>query len=121
MNSKYTKHIFICVNESPEDSPKGSCFHCGGMDIRLKFVRLINKHGLKDKVRANKSGCLDACEIGASVVIYPDNLWYTGVKEEDVEEIFNTSVLANGIVERLAATAETWRELKELRERKNPL
>lgn len=121
MKPKYTKHIFICVNERPEDSPKGSCFHCGGMDVRLKFVELIHNHGLKGTVRANKSGCLDVCEMDTGVVIYPANIWYTGVKEEDAEEIFNTSILGDGKVERLAATAETWRELTEIRERKKPV
>ena len=77
MKPKYKKHIFICTNERPLDNPKGDCIRCGGMDIRMKFVKLINQHGLKGKVRANKSGCLDACELGAVVVIYPDNIWYT--------------------------------------------
>lgn len=85
----------------------------------MKFVQLINQHGLKGKVRANKSGCLDACEMGASVVLYPGSQWYVKVKPEDVEEIFNTSVLNDGTVERLAATAETWQELQEIRARNN--
>ena len=76
---KYKKHIFICVNERPENSPKGSCARCGGFDIRMRFVELINQHGLKGIVRANKSGCLDACEFGVAVVVYPDEIWYTNV------------------------------------------
>lgn len=121
MQPKYKKHIFICVNERPEDSKKGSCFHCGGIKVRLKFVDLIQEHGLKGIIRANKSGCLDVCEMGTGVVIYPGNIWYTGVKEKDVEEIFNASILGDGVMERLAATEETWRELKEIRERKDSL
>ena len=119
MNPKYNKHIFICINERNKDNPKGDCKRCGGMDIRLKFVQLINEHDLKGKVRANKSGCLDACEMGASVVIYPANQWYVKVTPDDVEEIFETSVLGNGVVERLSATAETWKKLNEIRERNN--
>ena len=67
------------------------------------------------KVRANKSGCLDACEMGAAIVIYPDGIWYTKVQLEDVDEIFKTSVLGNGIVERIASTQETWEELNRIR------
>ena len=115
MTPKYDKHIFICINERDENNPKGDCTRCGGKDIRLKFVQLINQHGLKGKVRANKSGCLDACELGAAVVIYPDNIWYTRVSPDDVEEIFKTSILKNDVVERVAATEKTWDELQDIR------
>ena len=119
MTPKYNKHIFVCINERDENNPKGDCSRCGGKDIRMKFVQLINKHGLKGKVRANKSGCLDACEMGACVVIYPGSQWYVKVTPKDVEEIFETSVLNNGTVDRLAATDETWEELNEIREQNN--
>jgi len=116
MTPKYRKHIFICINKRDPDNPKGDCTRCGGKDIRMKFVKLINQHGLKGKVRANKTGCLDACELGAAVVIYPDNIWYTRVSVNDVDEIFKTSILRNGMVKRLVATKDTWNELKKIRE-----
>ena len=102
MTEKYQKHLFVCVNERPKDSPRGDCLSCGGMEIRNRFVRLINQNGLKGKVRANKSGCLDVCEEGPAVVIYPDNIWYTKVEVQDVDEIFETSILNDGIVKRLS-------------------
>ena len=116
MVPKYDKHIFICINERDENNPKGDCTRCGGKDIRMKFVQLINQYGLKGKIRANKSGCLDACELGAAVVIYPDNIWYTRVSVNDVDEIFKTSILKNGVVKRLVATKDTWNELQIIRE-----
>jgi (2Fe-2S) ferredoxin len=109
------------VNERPEDSPKGCCARCGGSEIRLRFVRLIKEHGLRGIVRANKSGCLDACELGAAIVIYPAGIWYLRVRPEDVDEIFTTSVLGDGVVERLAATPEKWQELAAIRKRKGPV
>ena len=115
---KYSKHIFICINERDEYSAKGDCSRKGGKDIRMKFVQLINAHGLKGKVRANKSGCLDACEMGAAVVIYPQGIWYTEVQLDDVEEIFNTSVLGEEVVERITATKETWAEMMRIRNNK---
>ncbi len=118
MTSKYHKHIFICTNERSQNNPRGDCKRCGGMDIRMKFVQLINQHGLKGKVRANKSGCLDVCELGATIVIYPDNIWYTRVKVQDVDEIFVTSIMDNGVVKRLCANEETWKELHEIRNSK---
>jgi len=112
---KYQKHIFICVNERNHGSPKGDCSRKGGQDIRLRFVQLIKEHGLKGIVRANKSGCLDACEMGASIVIYPEGIWYTKVTLKDVDDIFKTSVLGNKTIERLSSTQETWAELNRIR------
>ena len=116
MKTKYQKHVFICTNERSKDSPRGDCTRCGGMEIRMRLVKLIAQKGLKGKIRANKSGCLDACELGPAVVIYPDNIWYTQVKLEDVDEIFETSILNDGIVDRLCANDETWSQLKQMRE-----
>lgn len=113
----FEKHILVCTNERPEDSPKGSCARCGGHEIRIKLAELLKEHGLKGRMRASKTGCLDACELGAVVVIYPQDLWYVGVTPEDVPEIFETSILADGVVERLAATPASWEKLKALRSR----
>ena len=82
----------------------------------MRFVQLINQHGLKGKVRANKSGCLDTCELGAAVVIYPDNIWYTRVQVQDVDEIFETSIINNEVVDRLSANEATWQELQDIRD-----
>ena len=113
--SKYNKHIFVCVNERSSDSSRGDCSSCGGREIRSEFVRLINKYGLKGKVRANKSGCLDSCELGPTVVIYPMGIWYNQITIKNVYEIFQTSILQDGIVDRLSSTEKTWIHLTKLR------
>ncbi|MAM64698.1 MAG: ferredoxin [Candidatus Marinimicrobia bacterium] len=117
--SKYNKHIFICVNERASNNQRGSCAKCGGMDIRMRFVKLINEHGLKGIVRANKSGCLDVCELGPAVVVYPDGVWYTNVQLDDVDEIFQSNIINNKPVKRLMANKNTWNELQLLKEIKN--
>ncbi len=114
---KYNKHIFICINERSECSTKGDCSSVGGKEIRMRFVELINKHALKGKVRANKSGCLDICEMGPAIVIYPLGVWYTNFKVSDVDEIFEASVLNDKIVERLVSTKQTWQEIDSIRKK----
>lgn len=44
------------------------------------------EEGLK-KVRINSSGCLDRCELGAVMVIYPSGDWYHYENEHDIEKI----------------------------------
>ena len=115
MTPRYKKHIFICINERNQNNPRGDCSRCGGKEIRTKFVQLINQYGLKGKIRANKTGCLDVCELGAVVVIYPNNICYARVTIEDIEEIFFVSILNDDIVNRLVANDKTWEELDSIR------
>lgn len=112
---KYQKHLLICVNERTPDNPKGSCAGCGAQALRARFVELISAHGLKGQVRASKTYCLDACELGPVVAVYPDDLWYIGVQPEDVEAIFEASVLSNETYPPRLANAETWQWLKTRR------
>jgi (2Fe-2S) ferredoxin len=56
---------------------------------------------LKGKVRANQAGCLDQCEHGPNVVIYPEAVWYGGVTLADVDEIVQSHVLGGQPVQRL--------------------
>ena len=65
------------------------------MDLRKELVKMINDKGLKGKVRANKSGCLDVCEHGPAVVAYPASHWYLGIEKKDLKRIFDTSILNN--------------------------
>lgn len=113
---KYEKHIFVCTNERSPNHLRGCCLNRGGAEIRLAFVNELKDRGLKGIIRANKSGCLDVCELGAAVVIYPAAIWYLGVTSDDVAEIVETSIVNDGVVERLAATSSSWQQLKEIRE-----
>ena len=114
---KFKKHIFICTNDRGEESTRKSCGSCGGMNLRKELVKMINDNGLKGKVRANKSGCLDVCEIGPAVVIYPQNIWYTGISVEDVDEIFEKSIIKDEVVDRLVSGKKNWSLLEDLRKK----
>lgn len=103
---KFEKHIFICTNERDENSLRKSCGSCGGLDLRKDLVRMINESGLKGKVRANKSGCLDVCEKGPAMVIYPNGFWYLDVKKKDIKKIFKKSIINNEPVSELIATKD---------------
>ncbi|MBZ0198784.1 MAG: (2Fe-2S) ferredoxin domain-containing protein [Ignavibacteriaceae bacterium] len=98
---RFEKHIFICENVRPDDNPRGSCGQKGGSLVKEAFKQKIKTLGLNAEVRANTCGCLDACEFGITVVVYPEQVWYGGVKIEDVDEIINSHIINNKPVERL--------------------
>jgi (2Fe-2S) ferredoxin len=56
--------------------------------------------GLKN-VRINASGCLDRCELGPTVVIYPEGVWYSVATKEDIDEVLQTHLVQGGRVDRL--------------------
>ena len=105
---RFEKHLFICENKRPNDNPKGCCFDRGSSAIREEFKKRIAELGLKAEIRASSSGCLDACEFGAAIVVYPEQIWYGGVKLEDVEEIIQIHLINNQPIKRLMITQSSY-------------
>lgn len=97
----FDKHVFICTNERPAGHPRGDCTKRGSAAVREAFKKEISERGLKGRIRANASGCLDNCEMGCSVVVYPDDVWYGKVTAGDVAEIVEKHLLGGQPVDRL--------------------
>ncbi len=72
---KFEKHIFICGNQRPPGSPRPCCDPTGQAKLQKLFKQKLAERGLKGKVRANQSGCLDQCEHGPNLVVYPEAVW----------------------------------------------
>src|SRR5579862_6378473 len=102
--AKFDKHIFICINQREPGHPRGCCDPTGEGELQRLFKVKLAQRGLKTLVRANKSGCLDQCELGPTVVVYPEAVWYGHVKPEDVDEIIESHIIGNKPVERLILT-----------------
>jgi (2Fe-2S) ferredoxin len=75
------------------------------------FKKRIKELGLNRKVRINRSGCMDACEFGLSIVVYPEQIWYGNVKESDVEEIIQSHIINNSPVKRLLIKDKRFNEI----------
>ena len=69
------------------------------MEARAKELDLAG-------VRINTSGCLDRCELGPTMVIYPEAVWYRCATIEDVEEVLQVHVIGGGRVSRLMLRPE---------------
>jgi (2Fe-2S) ferredoxin len=98
---KFEKHIFICTNQREPGHPRGCCDPAGRAELQGLFKQKLAKRGLKSKVRANKAGCLDQCEHGPNMVVYPEAVWYGQVAEADLDEIIDSHIVGGKPVERL--------------------
>jgi Ferredoxin len=99
--SYYRHHVFFCINK--RDGGRACCqnFNATAMrdhaKARTKALGLTGKGG----VRVNIAGCLDRCSEGPVIVVYPDDVWYTYVDEEDINEIIDEHLVHGRVVERL--------------------
>ena len=98
---KFEKHIFICGNQRPPGAPRPCCDPEARAELQKAFKEKLAARGLKGKVRANQSGCLDQCEHGPNLVVYPDAVWYGFVTLSDVDEIIDSHIVGGKPVERL--------------------
>ncbi len=98
---KYTHHLFVCGNQRHEGHPRGCCDPQGAELLRAAFKSALKTRGLRSSMRANRSGCLDQCEHGPCVVVYPSGTWYGNVQLTDVDEIVECHLQGGEIVQRL--------------------
>jgi len=80
------KHILVCTNE--RETGKECCSHVMGYEIFRELKDWTKSNGLSSKVWVTRTGCLGFCNnVGATIVIYPDQLWFKEVKKEEVQKI----------------------------------
>ncbi len=103
MDRKYEKHLFICTNQRPEGA-RISCGEAHGLALVSAFKKAILHHGLHTEIRAQRTGCMETCELGPSVVVYPEGIFYGHVALTDVDEIVTEHLINNRVVERLKLT-----------------
>lgn len=100
MDQKYEKHLFICTNQRPAGA-RISCGEAYGLALVAAFKKAILHHGLNTEIRAQRTGCMETCELGPSIVVYPEGIFYGHVQLSDVDEIVSEHLLNNRVVERL--------------------
>ena len=99
--SYYRHHVFFCCNQ--RDAPEACCANHGAVALAAYAkdrIKALGQNG-KGRVRINRAGCLDRCEEGPIIVVYPEGVWYTYVDRSDIDEIIDRHILKGEIVERL--------------------
>ncbi|MDP1569752.1 MAG: (2Fe-2S) ferredoxin domain-containing protein [Vicinamibacterales bacterium] len=97
----FERHVFVCGNQREPGHPRGCCDPAAGDGLQKAFKKALAERGLQRRVRANRAGCLDQCEHGPTVVVYPEAVWYGGVTAADVAEIVDEHLVAGRPVARL--------------------
>ena len=99
--SYYRHHVFFCTNQRADGSDCCQRFNAQAMrdyaKMRSKALNIAGAGG----VRINTAGCLDRCSEGPVLVVYPDDVWYSYVDQQDIDEIIDEHLINGRVVERL--------------------
>ncbi|HCZ17262.1 MAG TPA: (2Fe-2S) ferredoxin domain-containing protein [Accumulibacter sp.] len=99
--SYFKHHVFFCCNQR---GPGETCCNNSGATAAQTYAKdRIGELKLKGvgKVRINKAGCMDRCDSGPVLVVYPEAVWYSYVDSEDIEEIIQEHLVHGRVVDRL--------------------
>lgn len=97
----YLHHVFFCLNQ--REDGEACCMDKGAeqaFDYMKKRVKQLGLNG-EAKIRVNRAGCLDRCNEGPLMVVYPEAIWYTFVDNTDIDEIIDSHLMHGKVVERL--------------------
>jgi (2Fe-2S) ferredoxin len=97
----YERHVFLCTNQ--REGGRGCCSQLGAGDALARCKERVKALGLSGsgQTRVNSSGCLDRCEMGPTLVVYPEGTWYSYVSLEDIDDIVDQHLVRGEVVERL--------------------
>ena len=102
MTQYYDKHVFFCTNQRPDG--EDCCNNRGAQKARDYVKAKVKALGLsshQNRIRINSAGCMDRCDDGPVIVVYPEGVWYTYVDEKDLDEIIESHLKNGKVVERL--------------------
>jgi (2Fe-2S) ferredoxin len=100
--SHFTHHVFFCTNQRADGEACCNNFNAQNMRDYVKSkVKKLGISSAENRIRINSAGCMDRCDAGPVLVVYPEAVWYTYVDEQDLDEIIEEHLKNGRIVERL--------------------
>ena len=91
----FDAHLFVCTNRRAEGHHRGSCAAAGSERLRDYMKARAKELGIAN-LRVNSAGCLDRCELGPCLVIYPEGVWYRIGSTADVDAVLRAHVVEGG-------------------------
>ena len=96
----FAHHIFCCTNKREPGHTRGCCAEKDAEALR-DYMKARAKELKIPSTRINNAGGLDRCELGPTMVIYPEGIWYSCKTKEDIDEVLREHVIGGKVVERL--------------------
>lgn len=96
----FDHHIFCCTNRREPGNSRGCCAEKDAEGLRDYMKKRVKALGIQ-RARVNTAGCLDRCELGPCLVIYPEGVWYQCRTRADIDEVITEHLQQGRIVERL--------------------
>lgn len=93
MSSKYKKSLLVCNGSS--------CQKAMNIDLVQHINEKLKEYNLDHEINAILSVCFNKCSIGPNIIVYPDNVEYSTVTKDDIDDIIIEHLLNNRIVDRL--------------------
>jgi len=100
MSNFYKHHIFFCNNI--RTNGKQCCSQNGAKEL-YRYAKDRCRENLmlgEGRFGVSESRCLGRCEHGPVAVVYPDDVWYQYIDEEDIDEIIESHLMGDKKVER---------------------
>ena len=101
-------HILVCTNSRPPGHPRGSCGEKGAQDVLMKFFAEMETRGLFGEAIVTGTTCVGPCQMGTTVIVYPDAVWYGNVTPAQVPMIMEQHIQKGKPVEALIMPETAW-------------
>lgn len=95
---KPSHHIFVCCGFRASGDAQGACAKKGALQFLPYIEGEIADRGLSD-VNVSMTGCLNVCDRGPALVIYPENIWYGGIDSEEAIDAVLDALEDGGVAE----------------------
>ena len=99
--SYYQYHVFFCCNQREPAAGRAATTTAPRRCATTPSSGSRSWAAGPGHVRVNQAGCMDRCEEGPVLVVYPEGVWYTYVDRADVDEIIEEHLGKGRVVERL--------------------
>lgn len=99
--SYYKYHVFFCTNK--RENGRNCCHQYQALELRNHAKAKTKALGIAGPggARINTAGCMDRCDEGPVIAVYPQGIWYTYVDQEDIDEIIEEHLVNGRPVKRL--------------------
>jgi sirohydrochlorin ferrochelatase/(2Fe-2S) ferredoxin len=87
------KHVLVCAN--------ADCADRGGLTVLDAMRRAVRRAGVQREVRVTRTSCMGRCGEGPALVVYPDGVWYRGVRPADATDIVDEHIVGDRLVARI--------------------